>query len=185
MAKYQIDSIQEWDAFHYDGNEYSLSHLDVHEIEFKGEKYSYKFVVTYGLHCFAKEDTQHNIPVTYKDGREEKPVCMERYEASKHIKGILENLPNISLYQTTTEKYFTLNMLNTASGQMEPYKVCIAFYKEKRLLRMHVLSAFFARSGPGAIGEDIPNKSMSIFKIAKDTKDKPRNSNIPKEAKNR
>lgn len=110
---------------------------------------------------------------------------MERYEASKQIRQILPNLPTIGLYQTTAEKFFTLHMMNSATNQVEPYKICVAFFKEKRLLRMHILSAFFARTGAGAPGEPIPNKMVSVFKVAMDTVKKPRNSGIPKEANNR
>lgn len=184
MAKFHIDSIQNWEPFEHDGETYSLSHLDAHEITYKGQKQDYKFVVTYGLHCFAKDGTFHNIPLMYEDGREQLTICMERYEASKQIRSILANLPEVLLYHTAAEKYFTLHMMNSATGQMEPYKVCIAFYKEKRLLRMHILSAFFARTGPGAPEVPIPNKAVSLFKVALDTSRIPRNTPGPKEANN-
>jgi hypothetical protein len=77
-------------------------------------------------------------------------------------------------------------MMNSATGQLEPYKVCIAFYKEKRLLRMHILSAFFVRTGPGSPGVPIPNKAVSLFKVATDTVGQNRkHARIPKEANNR
>lgn len=185
MAKYHIDSVQSWPPFEHGGNTFSLSHLDAHEVTFKGKKATYTFVVTYGLHCFAKEETAYNIPVLYKDGREEKNICLERYEASKQIRNILVNLPTMSLYHTDAEKYFTLHMMNSATQQVEPYKICVAFFKENRLLRMHILSAFFVRTGPGAPGVVIPNKPLSLFKVAMDTDKKPRNSGKPKEASNR
>lgn len=185
MAKYQIDSIQHWPAFKYDGMSYSLIHLNAHEITFKGQKHSYTFVVTYGLHCFAKADTPYNIPLSYEDGREKITICMERYEASKKIPQILASLPRMPLFQTSAEKFFTLNMMNSATGLVEPYKICIAFYKEKRLLRMHILSAFFARSGPGSSGIPVANKSLSVFKVAMEVAKSPRNAGGPKEANNR
>ncbi len=185
MAKYQIESIQSWPAFEYDGKLHSLAHLNAHEMTFQGINHTYTFVVTYGLHCFAKEGTPYNIPVSYEDGREKITVCLERYLASKHIRHILTNLPSMRVYHTVAEKFFTLDMMNSATGVIEPYKICIAFYKEKRLLRMHILSAFFARTGPGSSGESIPNKSLSIFKIAMDTAKSPRSKTGPKEARNR
>lgn len=185
MAKYHIDSIQNWEPFEYGGNTYTLTHLDVHEIIYKGVKATFKFVVTYGLHCFTKENTSFNIPVSYQDGREAKDICMERYEASKQIRRILENLPAMQIFHTDTERYFTLQMMNSATNQIEPYKICVAIFKENRLIRMHVLSAFFVRTGPGAPGVAIPNKPVSIFKIAMDTEKKPRNSGKPKEVNNR
>lgn len=185
MAKYQIDSIQSWQPFEHSGVTHSLSHLDAHEITYKGEKAEYKFVVTYGLHCFAKDGTAHSIPVMYADGRESKSICMERYEASKHLRAILSNLASMTLYETAAEKYFSLQMMNSATNTMEPYKICIAFFKEKRLLRMHILSAFFARKGAGALGEPIPHKSLSLYKVAMDTQKKRKGGRIPKEAGNR
>lgn len=185
MARYQIDSIQSWEPFEHAGAMHSLSHLEAHDITYKGEKAEYKFVVTYGLHCFAKDGTAYNIPVMYEDGRESKNICMERYAASKHLRQILTNLPSMVLYETTSEKYFSLHMMNSATGAIEPYKVCIAFFKEKRLLRMHILSAFFVRTGPGAPGISIPSKAVSLYKVALDTKGKPKGARIPKEAGNR
>lgn len=185
MANYQVDSIQSWEPFDHGGVTYSLEHLDAHEITYKGDKQDFNFVVTYGLHCFAKEDTPYAIPVVYKDGREEKTICMERYEASKHIRRILHKLPRQQIYNTDGDRYFTFYMMNSATGLEEPYKVCVAFYKEKRVLRMHVLSAFFVRTGPGAPDVPVPNKSVSFFKIALDTSRKPRNASYPKEANNR
>ncbi|MCE0802962.1 hypothetical protein LVQ77_22110, partial [Buttiauxella sp. S04-F03] len=175
-----------WPSFEHGGVSYSLSHLDAHEITYKGEKQDFKFVVTYGLHCFAKDATPFNIPLVYEDGREKITICMERYEASKQIRHILANLPDMLLYQTVAEKYFTLDMMNSATGQLEPYKICIAFYKEKRLLRMHILSAFFVRTGPGAPGVPIPNRAVSVFKVASETAGKPnKHAWTPKEANNR
>jgi len=185
VAKYQIDSIQNWQPFEHGGIPYSLSHLDAHEITYKGQKQDYKFVVTYGLHCFAKDTTAFNIPLVYGDGREMLTICMERYEASKQIRKILTNLPAMKLFHTDADKFFTLDMINSTTGQYEPYKVCIAFYKEKRLLRMHILSAFFVRTGPGSPGVPIPSKSVSLFKVAMDTAAKQRNGAFPKEANNR
>lgn len=188
MAKYQIDSIQSWGGFEHDGVSYSLSHLDAHEITFKGRKDSYKFIVTYGMHCFAKEGTPFNIPVDIADGRETKPICMERYEASKCLRAIIRGLQDVRLYKTDNEKFFTFHTMNSATNQVEPYKVCIAFFKEKRLLRMHVLTAFFAREGLGSLAVPIDEKkikSESLFKIALDVKARPKHARIPKEALNR
>ncbi|EPF0317359.1 hypothetical protein ACSN7O_004788 [Enterobacter chuandaensis] len=185
VAKYHIESVQEWAPFTHNGQSYSLSHLNAHEITYKGKTQDFKFVVTYGMHCFTKDGTSYNIPFKYQDARESISVCLERYEASKQLQHILPNLPSLMLYQTTEEKYFTLQMMNSATNQLEPYKICVAFFKENRLMRIHVLSAFFARTGPGAPGEPIPQKPVSLFKVAVDTAKKPRNSGRPKEVNNR
>ncbi|WP_312413753.1 hypothetical protein [Pseudescherichia sp.] len=185
MAKYHINSIQKWDAFSWRNTSYPLTHLNAHEIIYRGNNNEFKFVVTYGLHCFAKNDTPFNIPVKYSDARESLTVCMERYEASKQLQHILPNLPSLALYQTTTEKYFTIQMMNSATQRIEPYKICVAFFKENRLLRMHILSAFFARIGPGSINQPVMTKPLSLYKIAIDTVRKPKNRKGPKEINNR
>lgn len=185
VAKYHIDSIQNWEAFTWCNTSYSLTHLNAHEIIYKGDNQTFKFVVTYGLHCFAKDKTPFTIPVKYSDARESLTVCMERYEASKHLRHILPNLPSMRLYQTATEKFFTIQMMNSATHQTEPYKICVAFFKENRLLRMHILSAFFARTGPGSLERPVTTKSVSLFKVAMDTAKRPKNSRGPKEVNNR
>ena len=78
MPKYQVDSIQVWDDFEHAGKPYPLGHLSCHEVVFKGEKLSPKFVVTYGLHCFTDDDSEYNILYEYPDGRHQRKVCLKR-----------------------------------------------------------------------------------------------------------
>lgn len=186
LPKYHIDSIQEWPEFTHAGQTYSLNHLDCHEVIYQGQKASYKFVVTYGLHCFTKNDTGHNIGHEYEDGRESQQVCMERYEASKQLRSIITQLGQVgTLYQTEGQKYFTIDLQDSAANTPEPYKVCVAIFKENRLMRIHVTSAFFARTGEGSVGHPVQKKGFSIFKVALDTQKKPNNGDFPKEARNR
>lgn len=122
MPKYHIDSIQEWADFAHAGQTYSLNHLNCHEVVYQGAKATYKFVVTYGLHCFTKNDTGYNIPLEYQDGRESQLICMERYEASKQLKNIISQLGQVgTLYQTEGERYFTIDLQSSAAASQEPY----------------------------------------------------------------
>lgn len=182
--KFHVNSIQQWAPFEHDGTTYDLGHLDCHEVEFDGHKGKIKFVVTYGLHCFTKDGTLHNIPYQYEDGRHSQAVCLERYEASKSLRSIMGRLDAYTLFQTSGEKFFTLTLLNNLTGAEEPYKVCIAAYREFRKLRLHVTSAFFAREGEGSPGVPVTQKGYSIFKIASDTQHKP-DGQCPKEVQNR
>lgn len=189
MAKYHIDSIDDWGSFSFEDKVFCLGHLKAHEAHFIGaDGTKHRFIVSYGLHCFTKDGTEHNIPVVVSDGRETLPVCLERYEASKSIRRIIEELsePSIRVYQTSQEKYFIINRLNNLTGEMEAYKVCLAFYKENRFMRIHVTSAFFARTGEGSPDEPVTKKGETIFKVAKDLarRDK-RKSAGPKEVRNR
>lgn len=109
---------------------------------------------------------------------------MERYEASKKLRGILEKLDQgATIYQTKEERFFTFEMLNSATGELESYKICLAFFHEHRLLRMHVTSAFFARKGEG-IDFPVSKKGFNIFKVAAETRMRPKGL-CPKEVRNR
>lgn len=178
MKKYHIKARQSWEAFSHEGENYCLKHLNIHEVRFSGNKGNYNFVVTYGLHCFTKDGQEYSLPVTYSDNHEERQVHLERYHLSKYLRGFIETLDkNKILFETTREKYFFFEYKDNLTNEDKKCKVCICMFKENRLLRIHVTSAFFIQQ------ETIPNnKSYSIFKIALDTKNKPRNRQIPKEA---
>lgn len=185
MSAFHVDSIQHWEPFEYDGVSYDLGHLDSHTLVFQKDKDPLKFVVTYGLHCFTKDDTDHNIPVTYEDGRESQTICLERYEASKQLRGLLEKIDaGGCIYLTSGESFFTLNVMNNLSGVIEPFKICMAIFREHRLLRIHVTSAFFARIGEGSPGVPVRKTGFTIFKVAADTRKKTPGQ-CPKEVRNR
>lgn len=66
-----------------------------------------------------------------------------------------------------------MSVLNSATGLLEPYKVCLAFYREHRLLGIHVTSAYSARTGEGSPDTPINKKGGNIFKVAMDSQRKP------------
>lgn len=75
-----------------------------------------------------------------------------------------------------------MSVLNSASGVVEQYNVCLAFYRERRLLRIHVNSPYTVRTGEGS--PDTPNKKgFSVFKVARDSQRKPKGQ-CPKEVQN-
>jgi len=186
LPAFHVDSIQHWKPFGHDGISYDLSHLDSHEVTFRKDeaREAIRFVVTYGLHCFTKDNTEHNIPLMYADGRESQFICLERYEASKKLRGFLEKLASATVYLTQGESFFTLDVMNNASGEIEPFKICMAIFRENRVLRIHVTSAFFVRLGEGSPGVRVKKKGFSIFKVAADTQAKPKGQ-CPKEVRNR
>jgi len=184
LPTFHVDSIQHWEPFEHGGFSYDLKHLDCHEVTFQKEGAPICFVVTYGLHCFTKDDSGTNIDYSYADGRHTQTVCLERYEASKHLKGIIERLDLATIYHTESERFFTLDVLNSATGQLEPYKICLAIFREYRVLRIHVTSAYFARTGEGSPDIPVKKKGFSIFKVAFDTQKKPKGQ-CPKEVRNR
>ena len=186
MPTFHVDAIQHWEPFEHSGLAHDLGHLDSHAVVFQKEegKDPFRFVVTYGLHCFTKDDTEQNIPLKYADGRESRYICLERYGASKHLRGMIEKLANATVYLIQGESFFTVDVINNISGEVEPFKICMAIFRENRVLRIHVISAFFARLGEGSPGVPVRKKGFSIFKVAADTRAK-RDGQFPKEVRNR
>jgi hypothetical protein len=182
LGEYHIAAKLSWRPFYIGKIEHRLEHLTAHEVQYKGEKDMFNFVVTYGLHCFAKNDDTHSIPsCMYSDGRETRQINLERYQASKSLRSIVESFgtSNQRFYETTTEKFFTVEKLNSLSNVVEPYKVCFCIFKENRLLRMHISTAFFDRTE-----RVYSQKHYSIFKIAMDAERRPRGKILPIEARN-
>ncbi len=78
-----------WKPFIYKGKTYSLQHLHPFEFEViqeaKGNKpeRKYPFNAAFSLHCFSKKITPNDNPeLFYKDNRERRTFCFERYELS-------------------------------------------------------------------------------------------------------
>jgi hypothetical protein len=177
LDKFHIQAKKVWEPFSINGVEYDLAHLTAHEVTYKGKNDNYTFVVTYGLHCFTKDDVEHSILETYTDGREARQINLERYEASKRLRAIVEDFASKKFYQTTTEKFFTFEALNTLSNTVEQYKICFCIFKENRLSRLHITTAFFDNRPVQQ------TQQYSIFKIAMDARKRPKNRTLPIEAR--
>lgn len=178
MKKYNIKARQHWSPFTYNNLDYCLKHLSVHEVTFKGSKKDFTFIVTYGLHCFAKDGQNHSVDKMYSDSFESRQIHLERYHLSKHLRGFIEDLASQKLmYETTKEKYFTFEHTNDLSGIKELCKICICVFKENRLLRLHVTSSYFDREH-----KEVKKSGVSIFKVATDAVKKKKTFDIPKEA---
>jgi hypothetical protein len=180
LGKYQIQAKQHWEPFTISQTEYGLSHLTAHEVTYEGEKATFEFVVTYGLHCFTKDDDAHSIPSVYSDGKETRQINLERYETSKKLRHLVESFDKNKqkFYETDKEKFFTVQQLCSFSNTIEPYKICFCAFKENRLLRLHITTAFFDRTG-----RPYNQKQYSIFKIAMDAQRRDKNLLLPIEAR--
>ncbi|MDH2998749.1 hypothetical protein A1D22_02785 [Pasteurellaceae bacterium LFhippo2] len=182
IKKFHISAIQQWDHFVYEDKLFDMSHLNAHELVVDSNKGSYCLVVTYGLHCFTKNDTEYSLPIYFSDSSQEiRAVELERYYASKELRAILEeNITHLTFYQTDQKRFFTLYRLNNLTGKIEPYKICITLFKENRLLRLHILSAYFVREGYGAENNPVPKtlKHFSVFKLLLDLVKKDKASSV-------
>ena len=157
-----------WKPFILNGQVYDLSHLDAHWIEYQDnregwEPNSYKFKVTYGLHCFTKEDldlSETESPLwIYKAPREARHFNLARYNLSKQLPTIVR-----SLGETKTLVFFagygnfaTVKVID-CEGVKTDYFVVFRVFRENRAFRLHVESAYPRERGKV--------KKVSFFAIA-------------------
>lgn len=90
-----------WKKFTLDDKVYDLSHLNAHRVKYIDEReqnnpVTYRFIVTYGLHCFTKDSedlsSEELQALNYKAPRESRAFNLERYELSKYLPKIIKSL---------------------------------------------------------------------------------------------
>ncbi|WP_019498688.1 hypothetical protein [Pseudanabaena sp. PCC 6802] len=149
---------------------YDLSHLNAHWAEYLDDRdeknpITYKFIVTYSLHCFTKESselTEEELQLlTYSSPRETRPFNFERYHLSKQLPNIIK-----ALGESTTlvchagyGKFATTKVVDSKGIEVD-YFVVFSVFKESKKLRLHVQSAYPRYEGIGRI------KKVSFFVIA-------------------
>ncbi|NES18421.1 MAG: heat-shock protein [Symploca sp. SIO3E6] len=141
-----------WKNFTLDGKKYDLSHLNAHRVEYLDERDKtrpaiYRFIVTYGLHCFTKDvedisEEQERL-LTYSAPRESRPFNLERYELSKNLPAIIKSLGNKEtlICHAGYGKYAVVKVLNSRGCEVN-YFVPFAVFRESKRLRLHVQSAY-------------------------------------------
>lgn len=121
-----------WKPFEHECESYDLSHLHPYMATFeqpaKGEQPArqYDVQVFFSLHCFTRgrgtgDDLQG--PLAYSDSRETRIFDHARYECSKRLRTIIEELPKSPCYHTDHGNFFTVRALNEATGVEESYEV--------------------------------------------------------------
>jgi len=171
MAKF--NTVQErisWGKFTYNNESYDLSHLDAHAAEYTDTKgKTYKYIITYSLHCFAKEipgtSQEENELLLYKTKKENRPFNFERYELSKNLKKII-----LSLGDSKTTCFhgghnrFIRYEIKDDEGNIINYFIAFKSFKEEKKLRLHVESAY-----PVNPEEKGKLKKVNFFAIANNT----------------
>jgi hypothetical protein len=166
-----VQEVTNWRSFTLNGKTYDLSHLDAQWIEYLDQKdpeklILYKFVVTYGLHCFT-EDLQELSPeerqlLMYGSPRESRPFNLKRYELSKQLPSIIKTLGDKkTLVCHAGYGNFAIVKILDLSGNEVNYFVPFTVFKESKKLRLHVLSAYPKDEGVGKV------KKVGFFVIAK------------------
>ena len=134
---------QHWPAFTCDGITYDLSHLDAHELTFTLKEGSYRFIVTYSHHCFAKDcpvGTNIDPKWLYPSGNELRNFHVERYELSKKLPALLPNLVTARTYHAGYNAYAFCEVLQ--GDLVVYYKVAFVVYRYAKKFRLHIASAY-------------------------------------------
>lgn len=144
-----------WKEFELEGVRYDLSHLHPYKVNFeqpakdgKPAK-NYEVAIEFSMHCFTRghksgEDDLLSGPLAYADSRETRIFDFRRYECSKKLREIIEQLPKTPCYHTNHGTFFTIRMVDD-SGKQEPYEVYFTALlpKNKPLqLKIYVQSAY-------------------------------------------
>jgi hypothetical protein len=174
MAKFNtVEEITSWRPFVFKGKSYDLSHLDAHISEYiddkKRETITYKYIVTYSFHCFAKEDPglseEESESLIYETRKEERHFNFERYELSKHLPGIITSLgnKNMTCFHAGHSRFASYK-IDDGKGHIINYLVVFKSFKEKKKLRLHIESAY-----PVNPSEQGKMKKIGFFVIAHNT----------------
>jgi hypothetical protein len=171
MSFNTVQEVTAWKDFLLDEQTYDLSHLNAHRVEYLDTRNpetptTYRFIVTYGLHCFTKgseelspEDVQR---LMYKGPRESREFNFERYELSKQLPSIIKSLGEKETFvgHAGYGKYATVKILNAEGCEVE-YFVPFSVFRESKKLRLHVRSAYLLDEGLGKV------QKVGFFAIAK------------------
>ncbi|AHF01404.1 stationary phase growth adaptation protein [Thiomicrospira aerophila AL3] len=148
----QISEVKEWKPFQYNGEVYHLDHLDAHFVEYKFDlddpQRHYKVIVTYSFHCFAKDYDHYTDDerqgLLYHAPKESRPFNFERYNYSKNMRKIIEELhqrEDCIIGYAGYDNYAVFTY-QTKSGEKHQYKIAFNVFTEKKKLRMHISSAY-------------------------------------------
>ncbi len=140
-----------WTPFTFDGESYDLTHLHPVRLECKQEANKgkperiYKFQVIFSLHCFTtKKLGDEDSRLFYRDNRECRVFCFDRYQLSKRLPEIIKDIFGRKCYHTGYSNYFTIEILNQKGVKVEyqVYFTVTKCSKVKGTLNLYIQSAY-------------------------------------------
>ena len=165
-----VKEVIRWRNFTFNSEIYDLSHLNAHWVEYfdyrdENNPIPYKFIVTYGLHCFTKESkeltSEESELLMYRAPRESREFNFERYYLSKELPRIIKSLgEKTSVYLAGYGNFATVKLLDS-NGIEVNYFVVFAAFRESKRLRLHITSAYPIEEATGK------RKKVNFFVIAK------------------
>ena len=173
-----LDEQEQFAPFKYDDQDFDLSHLDSHTVDYIHKSpgksdIQYRFYVTYGMHCFAKDyddlTAADREKLLYHANKESRPFCFRRYHLSKKLRSIIGNLPNEFVFHGGYSAYATCKAQDINGDEVE-YYVSFSVFRQKKKLRIHVMSAYPLDESLGK------RKKVGFFNIARAVK---QNNKLP------
>jgi hypothetical protein len=166
-----VQEVTQWRNFTLDGKTYDLSHLNASWIEYVDQRnednqIAYKFIVTYGLHCFTKDvpsiSREESQLLMYHAPKESRPFNFERYEFSKQLPTIINSLASKEtlVCHAGYGKYAVVKFLNSKGCEVSYFVPFVAF-RESKKLRLHIQSAYPLDKELGKV------QKVNFFVIAK------------------
>jgi len=149
-----------WEPFVFENVTYDLGHLHPFKMVInqaatkdKPER-QYKIQVIFSLHCFTKSQKgqeQIDTDKLYRDNREVRIFDFERYELSKYLKGIIEDIGQKKCFHTGHGNFFIIELLTNNQERIE-YEVYFTISKGEKLLNLFIQSAY-SRDGKHKSGK--------------------------------
>jgi len=146
--------MQQWPPFLCRGTLYDLTHLNSITCEFcrhnNGEKEEkYKVKVIYRAHCFTRglrkneewDSIDENFIYENQDRKEKRIFDIKRYELSKNLPMVMENLDKTPCYITEDKIFFKIENIH---GEVNDYEVYFDLFrgKDRGLIILDVRTAF-------------------------------------------
>ncbi len=152
-----VDEVTAWENFTLDGEIYDLSHLDAYWVEYFDNRdeqnpINYKFIITYGFHCFTEKSDEVDLKYIYNAPKESRPFSIERYHLSKYLPDIIKGLAEKTslVIHAAYGNYATVKVLDSNNIEVD-YFIAFKAFREKKKLRLHILSAYPKYQGLGKI----------------------------------
>jgi len=142
-----------WRPFCHAGQTYDLTHLDKYVHTYvqpaKGDspERNYEVEISFSLHCFTRgpeSGESKTSPYAYSDARETRIFDKRRYELSRNLKTIIEQLPMSPCFHTNYTTYFSIKNINE-QGVVENYEIYFSVSKpagRDGKLQIFVISAY-------------------------------------------
>ena len=162
-----------WKPFHHNKATYDLSHLHPFTIKLEqaakkdNPKRIYTFDVEFSLHCFTKSAlADYESTLLYKDNRESRVFCFERYTLSLQLPSIIADIHTKFCSHTGKGNFFIIELINDSGTTIE-YEIYFDIKKSSskaQNLKLFIQSAYVRNTA--SMPYRHRTKKISFFVIA-------------------